>query len=222
MIFFEKGREYAPSRKNHALNQQRMRRSLSASNRLASNPSSDSGTPMNPRLPLIRPTPAPPWRRAIALGIDGLAVGLISSLLGRTFLVQGMVFLIGWLLMRVVLVSSNKGQSLGRWAMDLRVIDQTWGGTPTLLDLTRREGLLGAATFLAVWGLMHLSPTAAWVLLLLVPLGVDASFAYSDVAYRQAFHDRYSHTWVVESRRGYSLDVKIRQLVAEIRARVKQ
>ena len=199
-----------------------MWRSLSASNRLALDPSSDSGISMNPRLPLVRPTPAPLWRRAIALGIDGLAVGLVSGLLGGAFLVQGIVFLIGWLLMRVVLVSSNKGQSLGRWAMDLRVIDQKWGGTPMLLDLTRREGLLGAATFLSVWGLAHLSPTAAWVLLLLIPLGIDASFAYSDVAYRQAFHDRYSRTWVVESRRGYSLDMKIRQLVAEIRSRVKQ
>jgi len=177
---------------------------------------------MNPRLPLVRPTPALPWRRAIALGIDGFAVGLISGFLGGTLLGECIVFLIGWLLLRVVLVSTNKGQSLGRWAMDMRVIDRTQGGTPTLLALTQREAMLGAFTFCAVWGITNLSPTTAWVLLLLIPLGIDASFVYGDAAYRLAFHDRYSRTWVVESRRGYSLDVKVRQLVAEIRSRMKQ
>jgi uncharacterized RDD family membrane protein YckC len=177
---------------------------------------------MNPRLPLIRPTPASLWRRAIALGIDAMAVGLCSGFLGGTFLAQGIVFLIGWLLLRVVLVSSNKGQSLGRWALDMRLIDRQQGGTPTLQALTQREGWLGIAAFFAVWGITHLSPTTAWALLLLIPLGVDASFAYGDAAYRLAFHDRYSHTWVVESQRGYSLDVKVRQLVAEIRSRMKQ
>lgn len=177
---------------------------------------------MNPRLPLVRPTPASLWRRAIALGIDAVAVGLCSSLLGGAFFAQGLVFLVGWLLLRVVLVSSNKGQSLGRWALDMRVIDRQRGGTPTLQALTQRESLLGAATFLTFWGVTHLSPTTAWALLLLIPLGVDASFAYGDAAYRLAFHDRYSQTWVVESRRGYSLDVKVRQLVAEIRSRMKQ
>jgi len=176
---------------------------------------------MRPQLPVRRAVPVLLWRRGVALGIDAIAIGLVSGLLGGGWIAQGFVFVVGWLLLRVVVVSRNKGQSLGRWALDMRIIALP-GGTPTLMNLTKREGLLAIATFFAVWGITHLSPTSAWVLLLLVPLGVDASIAYNDPAQSQTAHDRYGKTCIVESRRGYSLDVKIRRLVAQLRTRVRR
>lgn len=177
---------------------------------------------MRTQLPARRAVPPPLWRRGVALGIDAIAVGLISSIAGGSWLAQGIFFVIGWLVMRVVLVSRNRGQSLGRWAMDMRILDAVRGGSPTLMTLTQREGGLAIATFLAFWGITHLSPTTAWALLLLIPLGVDAGFAYSDPTGSLTFHDRYARTFIAETRRGYSLDQKVQQWVAEVRDRMKK
>jgi len=177
---------------------------------------------MNPQLPALRPVPVPLWRRGVALGIDALVVGLVSSVMGTNVLAQAVVYGLGWLGMRVVLVSRNHGQSLGRWAMDMRILDGVRGNTPTLQDLTKREGGLAIATFLAFWGITHLSPTTAWVLLLLVPLGIDAAAGKNNVPWGLTLHDRYAKTCIVESRRGYSLDIKVQKLVADLRDRVKK
>jgi uncharacterized RDD family membrane protein YckC len=53
-------------------------------------------------------------RRAAAFGIDFVAVWLVSSLLKINVPLQMLVFILLWLALRVVLVSSNQGQSLGR------------------------------------------------------------------------------------------------------------
>lgn len=176
---------------------------------------------MTPQLPSSRSLRVPLWKRAAALGLDLLAVGFVSSFMGSNVMAQGIVFLIGWLGMRVVLVYNNQGQSLGRWAMDMRIVETSRGRIPTLEALTKRELIAGTAAFLAFVGLTHLSPTSAWALLLFVPLGIDGSFAYSDAG-QQAFHDQYADTLIIPSRRGYSLDVKIRKLVAYVQQRVKK
>lgn len=173
------------------------------------------------RLPAQRPVPVPLWRRGAALGLDALGVGLISSFMGGGW-ASFIVFTVGWLGMRVALVSRNRGQSLGRWAMDMRILDSNRGGTPTLQDLTKRELGLGVATFFAFWGITHLSPTTAWALLLLIPLGIDASFAINGPEWGLTLHDRFARTFIVESRRGYSLDMKVQKIVADLRTRMKR
>jgi hypothetical protein len=56
-------------------------------------------------------------RRAAAFGIDFVGVWFVSALLGLNVVFQAMVFILLWLGMRVILVSSNQGQSLGRWGI---------------------------------------------------------------------------------------------------------
>ncbi|MBW4655116.1 MAG: RDD family protein [Kaiparowitsia implicata GSE-PSE-MK54-09C] len=164
----------------------------------------------------------PRWRRAAALGIDGLLAGIASTFVGYGFWLQAVMFALVWLVLRVLVVSNNRGQSLGRWAMDIRLIEIRRRITPTLLTLTQREALLGICAFLAFWGALHFSPTAAWTLLLLIPLGVVAASTLSDDNAGVAIHDQYTKTRVVPTDRGYSLDIKIRNLVAELRQRVKK
>jgi hypothetical protein len=106
--------------------------------------------------------------------------------------------------------------------MDMRILDGARGGTPTMQDLTKRELGLGLVTFFAFWGITHISPTTAWALLLLIPLGIDASFAASGSEWGLTLHDRFAQTFIVESRRGYSLDLKVQKLVADLRDRMKK
>ena len=152
----------------------------------------------------------PIGRRAAALGIDFVAVGLISAAVGTQAIAQAIVFLLLWFGLRVVTVSRNKGQSLGRWALDMRVIDPYHNNTPGLMELSKREGVLGIAALLALWGILNLSPAKPWSLLLFLPLAADCGLALFDPRNRQAFHDQLSGTLMVQTRRGYSLDIKIK------------
>jgi uncharacterized RDD family membrane protein YckC len=168
--------------------------------------------PHYPKVPL--------WRRGAALLVDMLIVGAVSSAVGLSPIAQAIVFLLGWLAMRVVLVSKNHGQSLGRWAFDIQIIDPQ-GRIPELKLLTKREAILGGLAFLAFLGLSNLRPSALWAPLLLIPLLVDCGVAFADQTSQQALHDRVAATLVVPSRRGYSLDLKIRRFLAQARNRVK-
>jgi uncharacterized RDD family membrane protein YckC len=166
----------------------------------------------------------PVWRRGAALAIDLLAVGLLSSLIGGSITAVAFVFIVAWLGMRVIWVAKNQGQSLGRWALDMKVVDARIGGTPGLQELLKREAVVGAGAMLFYVGLLslwNLGSGAAWALMLFIPLPVDCSFAYADRRLRQAFHDQISRTLVAQTRRGYSLDLKIKRLVAEAQRRVK-
>lgn len=169
--------------------------------------------PPYPKVPL--------WRRGAALAIDFAAVGLLSLTLGGSVAAQAVVFLLAWLGLRVLLVTRNLGQSLGRWALDMKVVDARIGGTPGLQALLKREGLLGVATLCLLLGLVNLSPAKPWSLLLFLPLGLDCSLAAFDRVQRQAFHDQISRTLVVQTRRGYSLDIKIKRWVAYAQRRMK-
>ena len=71
---------------------------------------------------LYRRSPKAPFeRRAYAFLIDFILVWLISSLVTNLFL-EFIVFTFLWLALRAIVVQANKGQSLGRWAMDLKII----------------------------------------------------------------------------------------------------
>ncbi|ASC70851.1 hypothetical protein XM38_017980 [Halomicronema hongdechloris C2206] len=176
--------------------------------------SSDSPLVPYPRVPL--------GRRAAALVVDSLLVGTLSATLAGTFLLWLVIFMVLWLGLRVAIAGRQHGQSLGRWAFDMRVVEPWSGRTPLLLPLAQREAVVGVGSALALYGLTHLSPTNAWALLLPLPLLADCGSAWLDPVRRLTFHDRLSQTTVVPSQRGYSLDLKLKKWFAEFRRRVEK
>ena len=161
---------------------------------------------------------APLARRVAAFCIDTGVIWLLSALLSNNWFLGTLVFLLFWLVLRVFLVAKNKGQSLGRWAFNLRVIDARYQRTPGIIELFKREGMLALAAALAVRGVTGLTSGNAAVLLLFLPLFLDWVVALVDTdRYQQAFHDQVSKTLVIGAMRGYSLDLKVRRLIDKIR-----
>ncbi|MEA5554204.1 RDD family protein [Anabaena cylindrica UHCC 0172] len=168
-------------------------------------------------------------RRGLALGIDFLGVWLISSLLGSSNIgiqfAQIFIFIFTWLVLRVLVVYNNHGQSLGRWAFNLKVLEvknkEIVSRVPQLQALFKREGIMCFNALLVSIGLTNIiaNPTA---ILLLLPLAIDCSTALSNTQMRQALHDRYSGTIIVSSRRGYSLDLKVKRLVGKLQRNVRR
>src|SRR4028119_2517716 len=126
-------------------------------------------------LPL--PPNASPARRAAAFGIDGIAVWLPSLLLGTNAIAQTTFFVLLWLILRVAIVRKNQGQSLGRWALDMKIADTRFQRTPGVQELCKREALLGICAGLAFAGIAGLTSTNAAVLLLMLPLAIDCRVA---------------------------------------------
>lgn len=159
-------------------------------------------------------------RRGMAFLIDFLVVSLVSSPFGGMTpgveVPQMLVFIIAWLALRVVLVAKNQGQSLGRWALDMRVIDVNLGKTPGLFELSKREGIVGFCALLAMIGLGTGLYNAISLILLVSPLAADFGVAWADADLKQAFHDRIGGTIVVASRRGYSLDLRVKRLLDQV------
>lgn len=154
------------------------------------------------------------WRRGVAFAIDYLVVSLVASVVGgaggKVTLGQMLLFLFLWLGMRAIAPLANRGQSLGRWALDMKVVD--WQGrTPLLVDLLKREAIAGAGSAFAMLGLSQIAPGQGVGMLFLLPLAIDCSVASTDLLRRQAFHDRIAGTLVVATRRGFSLDLKVRK-----------
>jgi uncharacterized RDD family membrane protein YckC len=164
-------------------------------------------------------------RRGMALGVDFLGAWLLSSLLGSSELgiqiVQILVFVIVWLITRVIVVYNNQGQSLGRWAFDIKVLEAERARVPELQALLKREAITGLGALLVSVALNNIirNPTA---ILLVIPLAIDCIPAFSDTQLQQALHDRYAGTMIVSSRRGYSLDIKFRRLLAIARRNVRR
>ncbi|EKD10419.1 RDD domain-containing protein [Arthrospira platensis C1] len=164
----------------------------------------------------------PTWCRAIALGIDAFLVLLITGLLGLSGLVGFLVFMLLWIASRVFVVYRNYGQSLGRWALNMRVIDTRFHRTPQLLELSKREGVLGFFVFLALNGLGSLASGHAGVVLLLVPLIADGGTVLFDMAqYPQTLHDRLGETIVIGVQRGYSLDIRVKNWIDKMQQYLK-
>jgi len=168
-------------------------------------------------------------RRGIALGIDLFGVWLISSFLGSGNVgiqyVQISVFIVFWCILRVLVPYNNQGQTLGRWAVNLKILEVNQGKIanriPDLPAFVKREAILCFCTLLISISVSNIlaNPTA---ILLLLPLVIDSSAAFSDTQKHQAFHDRYAKTVIVSSRRGYSLDIKFRRLVESFRQNVRR
>lgn len=167
----------------------------------------------------IRIPKVPLERRIGAFAIDFGAASLFSIVGGGALYIP--FFIITWYALRVVLVARNRGQSLGRWALDMKVIDPKYRSIPGLLELFKRESITGLGCLLLLIGIANLSPANAWILVTPVPVLADCGFAFADEEYRQAFHDRIARTVVAQTRRGYSLDIKLKKLFADIQDRVK-
>jgi len=167
-------------------------------------------------------------RRGMALALDFLTVWFLSSIvrnnqIGVQF-TQIFVFIFAWLIFRVVIVYNNQGQSLGRWAFDLKVLEVVNGEIvnriPQFQTLLLREGIICFSSLLLSIFLANIILNPAAIVLLL-PLIIDGGAALSDTQMRQSFHDRFFRTIIVSSQRGYSLDLKIKRLVEKFQRNVR-
>ncbi len=158
-------------------------------------------------------------RRAYAFLVDFVTVWFLSSFF-RGF-IQDLVFIVIWLILRVIVVEKNKGQSLGSWAFDMKVIDIRMPRIPGLQALMKREGILGFAALLAMVGLNINVKNALSMLILIIPLIIDCGIAIGDEEYNQAFHDRVGQTIVIQTRRGFSLDLRLKKLWRIIQKKIQ-
>jgi uncharacterized RDD family membrane protein YckC len=163
----------------------------------------------------------PIQRRIYAFIVDFVTAWFISALVGIPFL-QLIMFVVAWLGLRVFAVSRFKGQSLGRWAFDIEIIDGKRGRLPDVTVLSKREGAVSIIAFLGVAGLQYGFPNFLSITLLVSPLIVDLVVAIGDEENQQAIHDRFFGTVIVPSRRGYSLDLRIRRWVDNLMDRMRQ
>ena len=158
-------------------------------------------------------------RRIGAFAIDVAVAAIPSLILGSQLYI--LVFIVLWVILRVFVVTGNRGQSLGRWAMDIKVVNPRYRIIPGIVPLLKREAITGFGCLLILIGWVNLSPTNGFLLVAPIPLLVDCGFAFTDEDYRQAFHDRIAGTIVTQTRRGYSLDIKLKQIFALARRRMK-
>lgn len=174
------------------------------------------------REPLPRRYPRVPIQRRIyAFLLDFVTAWFVSALVGVALL-QFVVFVIAWWGLRVFAVSRFKGQSLGRWAFDIQIIDGRRGQLPDVEILTKREGAISIIAFLGLVGLQYGFPNFLTIAILGAPLIADLVVAIGDEENQQAVHDRFFQTVIVPSRRGYSLDLRIRRWVDFILDRMRQ
>jgi hypothetical protein len=161
----------------------------------------------------------PVERRIAAFLIDFVTVWFISSFFALG--IRWLVFLVAWLIMRVIVVDRNQGQSLGRYALDMKVIDVRFYRLPDLMALGKREGLLGFGAMLASLGLSSFS-NGLVLLFLLTPLLIDCVPAFFDEALDRAFHDLLAETMIIQTPRGFSLDLRLKKIVAQIQRNMQK
>ena len=160
-------------------------------------------------------------RRVYAFLIDFVLVWLISSLVTNIFL-EFLTFCFLWFILRVVVADRNHGQSLGRWAFDMKVLDARFDKIPSIASLCKREGIICVAAFLAMIGFKINFFNLLSMLLLVTPLLIDCGIAITDEELNQAFHDRLAGTIIIQTKRGFSLDLRLKKIVTEVRRDLKK
>jgi hypothetical protein len=60
------------------------------------------------------------------------------------------------------------------------------------------------------------------MLLLNAPLLVDCLSAFVDEELNQALHDRFAQTIIIQSQRGFSLDLRLKKLLAQLRQNMRK
>lgn len=83
------------------------------------------------------------------------------------------IFVLLWFIFRVIIVQINKGQSLGRWAMDLKIADIRRKRQPSMVSMSKREGVIALIAFTAMIGLKINFKDSLLMVLLLTPIIVD-------------------------------------------------
>lgn len=160
-------------------------------------------------------------RRAGAFGIDLLAVWFLSAIVGKG-LVQFLLFMGFWWVLRVVVADKNQGQSLGNWSLDIKVIDLRYSKVPDLLTLSKREAIAGMAAYLATCGLSLILNNGISTVILILPLLANFLVAVGDNEYSQAFHERVTETITIGCDRGFSLDLRLLDLLDEIKDKMRK
>ena len=160
-------------------------------------------------------------RRAGAFAIDFVSVWFISLFFASNLFFQWLVFIPTWLILRVLIVEKNRGQSLGSWAFDIKVIDPRFNRLPDLISLGKREGMLAIEAALAIAGLQNFTSGLA-MLMLLSPLAIDCSLALIDDENNLAGHDRISQTYMVQTERGFSLDLRLKKIFGQIQRSMRR
>jgi hypothetical protein len=160
-------------------------------------------------------------RRVGAFAIDFLSTWFISAFFAGNF-IQWLVFLFVWGILRVVVAEKNQGQSLGRWALDIQVIDPRMSRLPDLLALGKRELILGCGAVLAIAGLQINVRNGLSMLLLLAPILIDCSLAFLDDENNLAFHDRVGETLMIQTERGFSLDLRLKKIFGQIQRNMRR
>ncbi|MEL7420977.1 MAG: RDD family protein [Cyanobacteria bacterium J06555_3] len=177
---------------------------------------------MEAKKALRRYPKVPMDRRVGAFAIDFLSVWFISAFFASNLFFQWLVFIAVWMILRVIIVDKNQGQSLGRWALDMMVVDPRFDRLPELLALSKRELILGCASALAIAGLQINFRNGLSMLLLLTPLMVDCALAFLDDENNLAGHDRVAETLMIQTERGFSLDLRLKKIFGEIQGRMRR
>jgi hypothetical protein len=173
--------------------------------------------------PNLRRYPKVPMdRRVGAFAIDFLLVWFISAFFASNLFFQWFVFLSAWIISRVIVAEKNQGQSLGRWAVDTQVIDARFLRLPDLMALGKRELILGCGAALAIAGLQINFSNGLSMLLLLAPLLIDCSLALLDEENNLAFHDRVAQTLMIQTERGFSLDLRLKKIFGQIQRNMRK
>ena len=175
-----------------------------------------------PKSNLRRYPKVPIERRIGAFAIDFLSVWFISAFFASNLFVQWIVFLPTWIIFRVIIADKNQGQSLGRWAMDTQVVDPKFDRLPDLMTLGKRELILGCGAALAIAGLQINVRNGLSMLLLLAPLLIDCSLAFLDDENNLAGHDRLAETLMIQTERGFSLDLRLKKIFGQIQGRMRR
>ncbi|MDX1978606.1 MAG: RDD family protein [Pseudanabaenaceae cyanobacterium bins.68] len=129
---------------------------------------------------------------------------LLKELLGWGIGAQ-FLFVPVWLSDRVLF----NGQSLGRWAMSLRVVNLNYGKPTGALLLLRRESLILVFLLLLLNSLDQNGMITSLTLFAPLPLVADLVFAAADTLKRQSVHDRLGESIVIFTRKGWQLDLKL-------------
>ena len=155
---------------------------------------------------------APFDRQIYAFFLDFITIWFLSSFFRGVL--QKIVFIFIWLILQIGIVNKNKGQSLGNWAFDLKIISVRFGCMPRLDEMLKREITLGSLALLAMLGLNINFNNGLSMLILIAPLIVDFCTALGNQKrYSQTLHDMVGNTTMIQAQRGFSLDLRIKKML---------
>ncbi|MEO1006021.1 MAG: hypothetical protein AAFW67_09255, partial [Cyanobacteria bacterium J06638_38] len=84
------------------------------------------------------------------------------------------------------------------------------------------ELILGCGSALAIAGLQINVRNGLSMLLLMAPVIIDCSLALLDEETNLAFHDRIAETYLIQTERGFSLDLRFKKIFGQIQRRVRR